>query len=81
MRREFWTTGRREKVHQCAKCPKKYADLKGLAAHIEKSHSQSELEITPVKPTVEKEKVTAECPYCTSVYSRRDKLYEHITCD
>jgi len=71
-------TGRREKTHQCAKCPKKYADLKGLAAHIEKSHSQSPLEITPVKPTVQKEKVTAECPYCTSVYARRDKLYEHI---
>jgi len=69
-------TGRREKIHQCAKCAKKYADLKGLAAHIEKSHSQ--LEITPVKQTPEKEKVNAECPYCTSTYSRRDKLYEHI---
>lgn len=70
-------TGRREKIHQCAKCPKKYADLKGLAAHIEKGHSQ--VEITPLVRTPAKvEKVIAECPYCTSTYSRRDKLYEHI---
>eukprot|EP00092_Neocalanus_flemingeri_P005977 GFUD01006438.1.p1 GENE.GFUD01006438.1~~GFUD01006438.1.p1 ORF type:complete len:2243 (+),score=699.78 GFUD01006438.1:100-6828(+) len=69
-------TGRREKIHQCAQCPKKYADLKGLAGHIEKFHSQ--VEITPLVQNNVKEKGTAECPYCENSYSRRDKLYEHI---
>jgi len=67
-------TGRREKIHQCAQCPKKYADLKGLAAHIEKLHSQ--VEISQVIQTTDK--VSGDCPYCTSSYARRDKLYEHI---
>ena len=68
-------SSRREKKHQCAQCPKKYTDMKGLAGHIEKMHSgggeslQSKLE--PVK-------VPADCPYCPNTYSRRDKLYEHI---
>ena len=64
--------GRREKVHQCAKCQKKYADLKGLANHIERMHSNVEETTTPTKDT------SAVCPYCENVYSRRDKLYEHI---
>jgi len=70
-------TGRREKVHQCAKCTKRYADLKGLASHIEKFHSQTDT-FPVVQTPPEKEKVPIECPYCTSTYSRRDKLYEHI---
>lgn len=65
-------TGRREKVHQCATCQKKYADLKGLAAHIEKIHSVPDLN---VKTAASKD---CECPYCENIYSRRDKLYEHI---
>ena len=64
--------GRREKIHQCAKCHKKYADLKGLANHIEKMHSNEEDSQTPAKEN------SADCPYCDNVYSRRDKLYEHI---
>ena len=63
--------GRREKIHQCATCQKKYADLKGLATHIEKMHPS-----TPEKPP-EKSK-NQDCPYCDNMYSRRDKLYEHI---
>merc|ERR1719430_122565 len=42
------TSGRREKVHQCAQCHKRYADLKGLAGHIEKMHSSPVM--TPVTP-------------------------------
>jgi len=45
---------------------------------IEKRHSQNQPDVTPVKLTVQNKKVTAECPYCTSVYTWRDKLYEHI---
>jgi len=45
---------------------------------LEKSQSQNQLNVTPVKLTVEKDKVTAECPYCTSVHKWRDELYEHV---
>ena len=31
-------TGRREKIHQCQLCTKRYADLKGLAGHVAKMH-------------------------------------------
>ena len=65
-------SGRREKVHECATCHKKYADLKGLAAHIEKIHSVPDRN---VKTAASKD---CDCPYCDNVYSRRDKLYEHI---
>ena len=30
--------GRREKIHQCQLCTKRYADLKGLAGHVAKMH-------------------------------------------
>jgi len=73
-------TGRREKIHQCAQCPKRYADLKGLAAHIEKIHNNQLVHsILPTPPPVQTtEKVPLECPYCPNSYSRRDKLNEHI---
>merc|ERR1719167_1577042 len=31
-------TGRREKIHQCQLCTKRYADMKGLAGHMAKMH-------------------------------------------
>ena len=30
--------GRREKIHQCQLCTKRYADMKGLAGHMAKMH-------------------------------------------
>jgi len=57
---------------------KSYTCKCNICAPIEKSLSQNQQEITPVTLTVQNEKVTAECPYCTSVYTWRNELYEHI---
>ena len=51
-----------------------YVDIKGLAAHIQKQHS-NDFEAEPQTRNPSKD---CECPYCSNVYSRRDKLSEHI---
>merc|ERR1719153_689538 len=67
----------------CIKCRvkeavKEYNSQLMMQDPIEKRHSQNQPNVTPVKLTFQNKKVTAECPYCTSVYTWRDKLYEHI---
>jgi len=69
-------TGRKEKIHQCGQCPKRYAELKGLALHIEKMHSSPAVQSHASPQTLEKASI--ECPYCPNIYSRRDKVNEHI---
>ena len=81
--------GRREKVHQCGSCHKRYADLKGLAKHIEDKHAGSVSIQVVKKPTMRpeagfgmfnqvKSSSSLGCPYCGRGFAKAEDVSLHI---